>query len=455
MFGTLRCTTDGGDAQFLRHERRPGGNGIPPKCPRIACDHCRLKKTRCDGRRTGCARCKAVGVVCTYSGAGSATRASRCTRPNMMSPMSPAVFESQESGSKKREPTTNEPDTHNVDNECDYVKAQQVQSRPEPEQAGMLDTQGFPDLPPIGIDGLLTPCLTEGIGVDFDQSDPSFFWLNEDQLDTSLQATPPNITHECESGTMLDLDMNTTSRATLNTEHPQRDERAEWRAKSSSLSSSAPSPSTTKTGTTSTTTTTCDMALLLLPLNMNTILSPRPPDLAYPTTISCSCLHLAVSLLDEVDSLPRDTALDATLSLHRRALERCQHIQACCATRSRPETMTMLSLVLEKLVGLCEVMVRSYQGEQTRRVGNSGNSMNAKRSTLVMGEYDMTVGSGEWTVLVQTLVAMQIRALDKLLHQIKASPGLSQREYQLSRVLQSEERLAQIVRKLCENQHVQ
>jgi hypothetical protein len=43
----------------------------PAKKPRLfiarqACEHCRLKKTRCDEHRPACGHCSAAGIECNY-----------------------------------------------------------------------------------------------------------------------------------------------------------------------------------------------------------------------------------------------------------------------------------------------------------------------------------------------------------------------------------------------------
>jgi hypothetical protein len=47
------------------------GASPPAKKPRLfiarqACEHCRLKKTRCDETRPACGHCTAAGIECNY-----------------------------------------------------------------------------------------------------------------------------------------------------------------------------------------------------------------------------------------------------------------------------------------------------------------------------------------------------------------------------------------------------
>jgi hypothetical protein len=178
----------------------------------------------------------------------------------------------------------------------------------------------------------------------------------------------------------------------------------------------------------------------------------------------CSCLPTAVFLLDELEASSgnaQERHLDSQLSSYRETLSCCERMLQCSTCRNRPENMTVLNLVLERLVGLCESVVGAYFNV----IDSSSNSGNAAEhhqwSTsksppptsrasewpeMVLGDYD--IAGPDWKTLVRLLIFMQMGALDSLLTRMKRMPSMAQRDSQMVRLVASEQRNARIARRL-------
>ncbi|RHZ50902.1 uncharacterized protein CDV56_101652 [Aspergillus thermomutatus] len=180
---------------------------------------------------------------------------------------------------------------------------------------------------------------------------------------------------------------------------------------------------------------------------------------------TCSCLPTAVFLLHELEASSgnsQERHLDSQLSSYRETLSWCERMLQCSTCRSRPENMTVLNLVLERLVGLCDSIVGAYF-DVIDSSGNSSSNSNSSNATehhpwstsksratewpeMVLDDYD--IAGPDWKTLVRVLIFIQMGALDSLLTRMKRIPSMAQQDSQMVRLLRSEQRNARIARRL-------
>lgn len=162
----------------------------------------------------------------------------------------------------------------------------------------------------------------------------------------------------------------------------------------------------------------------------------------------CRCLQPVVFLIDELEAGQNTVAsqgLDAGLASHKEALRYGQALLDCHRCRARPEHMTILKFLTDKLVGLSEQIVAEY----TRRLlqhhtagrdpgtaaggmaaggggGDGGGAECDNRNTggappwpAVLGSYEVDT-LREWDALVGALIGLQLEALHSLAESMKA-----------------------------------
>lgn len=77
----------------------------------------------------------------------------------------------------------------------------------------------------------------------------------------------------------------------------------------------------------------------------------------------CQCLQRAVSSLEEIDTEAVDTnsrELGSWLSKHKEALRCSEALLVCLHCRAKPENMTTLALLTNRLITMCDNVVSSY-----------------------------------------------------------------------------------------------
>jgi hypothetical protein len=172
----------------------------------------------------------------------------------------------------------------------------------------------------------------------------------------------------------------------------------------------------------------------------------------------CQCLQTVVFLIDELESVQDIAAaqLDAGLASHREALRYGEAMMLCGHCTSRPENMTILTFLTDRLAGLCERIVGGYfellQGSSTAAATSTPNSSRRLNpavgsSGVFFGDYEVDSAS-EWELLVRNLIVLQLRALSVLMGRVKEVSGLMQCDMPWRKAAGTEKRIAMLLDRL-------
>lgn len=170
-------------------------------------------------------------------------------------------------------------------------------------------------------------------------------------------------------------------------------------------------------------------AMAIHPGNIDVIeASPQP---------ECRCLQPVVFLIDELEAGRNTVAsqgLDASLASHKEALRYGQALIECQRCRARPEHMTILKFLTDKLAGLSEQIVAGYtqcllhpaagatgsmavRGSNADRDGRNGSG-GAPPWPTVLGSYEVD-SAREWDTLIGGLIGLQLEALHSMIESMK------------------------------------
>jgi hypothetical protein len=117
------------------------------------------------------------------------------------------------------------------------------------------------------------------------------------------------------------------------------------------------------------------------------------------------------SLLDD-DSVPEVDNVDVALNTHKEAARYGEAMLACQQCAARVENMTLVSVLAERLVRVCEGMVSAYlNGMKTP------SSENSSKQVVCFGEYELD-SPIEWDLLFGNAVILQLRTLHSLVDRI-------------------------------------
>ena len=169
----------------------------------------------------------------------------------------------------------------------------------------------------------------------------------------------------------------------------------------------------------------------------------------------CQCLQTVVFLIDELESVQDIAAaqLDAGLASHREALRCGEAMMLCGHCTSRPENMTILTFLTDRLAGLCERIVGGYfellRGPSTAAATPNSRRLNpaAGSSGVFFGDYEVDSAS-EWELLVRNLIVLQLRALSVLMGRVKEVSGLMQCDMPWRKAAGTEKRIAMLLDRL-------
>lgn len=201
--------------------------------------------------------------------------------------------------------------------------------------------------------------------------------------------------------------------------------------------------------------------------------SSNPPE--------CRCLQPVVFLIDELEAGHNTAAsqgLDAGLASHKEALRYGQALLDCQRCRGRPEHMTILKFLTDKLAGLSEHIVAEYArrlllqhhtaadrdpgaaaGGMAAGGGDGGGAGRDNRSTggaplpwpAVLGSYEVD-SPREWDALMGALIALQLEALHSLADSMKAVSRSMRWDAMYGKAAATQRRIAPMlyrVRSLC------
>ncbi|KAK2755489.1 hypothetical protein FQN54_006426 [Arachnomyces sp. PD_36] len=462
MFGTLRYVTYNKDGEFLEHEMR-AIDGSTSRLQHTACDNCRV---RCNGRRSGCYRCTALGASCTYSGPAPRKRQRKRSHLgyefNGGSSEDDTVLkepfgENVEPNNLPKTPRSsdhppanhNDPpvDDHPVDHLTDHAKLGPL---------ALIDKNIDPQLTRLDGDG--------GDGGDCNTDNQMFF--NSFDWHLGDEAQPSSASPQIQPQLQPKQNNNPPSTPTDVNTIAQPKSGVLQRRDMINTPLSMPGPAGSVD----------DRIDIDTMLRASPFLSPpasaqsqRQRHLLPSSGQSeqgavhdtCGCLPTAVFLLDELEgshAYSHQKQLDSHLSSYREVLAQCKNMLQCLQCRNRPENMTVLNLVLERQVNMSDSMVDAYLAltaddysavapRSSAKSSQGGSRASPERPEMLLGEYEITTTS-EWQTMVRVLIFTQMSALDHLLAQMKHIPSLAQRDSQMVRLLTSEQRNSRIARKL-------
>ncbi|KAK7713559.1 hypothetical protein SLS63_012081 [Diaporthe eres] len=194
------------------------------------------------------------------------------------------------------------------------------------------------------------------------------------------------------------------------------------------------------------------------------------------TLPECRCLQPVVFLIDELEaghSTVASQGLDAGLASHKEALRYGRALLDCQRCRGRPEHMTILKFLTDKLAGLSEQIVAEYarclllHHAEDRDPGATGEMITAgacgavdrdNRSNsgappwpAVLGSYEVD-SPREWDALMGALIALQLEALHSLADSMKAVSRSMRWDAMCGKAAATQRRIAPMlyrVRSLC------
>lgn len=131
-------------------------------------------------------------------------------------------------------------------------------------------------------------------------------------------------------------------------------------------------------------------------------------DLSTSPPSECHCVQRVVFLIEELE--PKQ-GLDDALASHKEALRHGERLLSCHRCSARPENLTILTFLTDKLANLWEHFVGQYlEGFQRQ----SANSSSAPNKPISLGSYEIE-SSREWVAIIEVLARLQLGALHAFL----------------------------------------
>ncbi|GAB1318227.1 hypothetical protein MFIFM68171_08437 [Madurella fahalii] len=388
-----------------------------------ACQSCREKKIRCSGEKAGlgCSRCRTLSKPCVYAQRGenkrlSPRRRSEVSRQKQGQDAASLSHMKTTQQTKQKEPPKRQHEPPPAPPGPPALSPQPQQQQPEQRQ---LDADFVPVSHPTPSAMLL--CATpgsrhggdEGPARAVDSASPSIeYWLSDfapgtpSQFDTAM-LSPSWIS--AASTTAVVLAMAAPAPAPVPVPVP--------------VPATAPPPP-----------------------------SPPPPPLPPPPTCTanittvpggghgpppsaeCSCLQHVAFLVHELESATTGF-FDAHLALHKEAVEFGHAMLRCVRCRFRPENLTLLTFLAERLLRLGEMVIE--------RLSQTKDTPLVERQAVLFGEYEVD-SSQEWELVVSSLLAVQLAALKKLMSHLKTSADAVQCELVYRKAAKTEERVTSL-----------
>ncbi|KAI0877704.1 hypothetical protein GGS24DRAFT_446472 [Hypoxylon argillaceum] len=409
MLQTWRLNSKG---QNATHQRQAFDPETARPIVQQACNSCRVKKLRCSGEKTGCCRCQTLLQECVY--AQNSTRGSARTRKRSTST-------SKYSDETRRSSTSTNP----------------------------------PPAPPVS-----TPPTTE---VKLESPCPEPFAPVSNALKSELHLAPA--WSGSDSGILALLDVHTmayeapeylpmqniAAMQMSDFETNQCDDRwlfswpgftqenqllpgkAPWEGAAVPLSLPSPggrelgiqgyeeipqTPTTISLGSEPIITNTQTTPLSMPP---PTVIDQQSPDdchwLPSQAQGSCLCLQMVVSLLEELDSEAVDTnmkELGSWLPRHKKALRCSEALLTCPYCQAKPEHMTILAFLTDRLIAMCDEVVSGYLLTLAENINHNILSLQDGAWLVWVGNFEID-SLQEWSALVSTMLVMQLRGLDTLM----------------------------------------
>ncbi|PYI00222.1 hypothetical protein BO78DRAFT_439582 [Aspergillus sclerotiicarbonarius CBS 121057] len=428
MFSTLRC---GGGNEPIRIERQHYAHevniGRGPQ--HIACENCRLKKLRCNGKKPTCGRCREKSIQCQY-GTGE--------------PLSPSSMASDGTNRTKVTKSVKTPRTA------------REKRKGTPQDEVPESTQPIPVTTPQG-SGSPQMLLMED-------------WLADEGMMGALQPAP-----DCDTalgGMSAEDEISpwgftpyspTTEPSREHLMHPTSiPQTLDLQGTRSSAQATTPAPLpcvmpvSASTSTSTSTSSSYIEPRLLRPRMMHLFstdpfppshhaLPNQPPADTRPTSSSslgCHCWEEVANILQQIELKSivseQTSSLESRLSYQKTAVQFCTAMLECPSCRLCPERMMILAPVGNKLIqeykSILEQWFQSLSGQnphqvqaqmqmQMREIENTtrgGTPLSLAhpadgicRERIFLGDYE--IDSSEWNAVIETLMALHYQRLEAFL----------------------------------------
>lgn len=442
MFGTLRYNSRRGDTEFVdcTNEFLPH-DADRQATSHLACDTCRMRKLKCSGQKTGCDRCRVTSTSCMYTAAGEGTSGRRQQRGEDRSSVHSqrSTSSSQSSSASRLRQAMSPPKVARTDEYSDLVLHD---SPPQTFEEDFLISDEFlyDMIPGLGSRSLedFVQTSKSPFQSDLDANSEPIFGPAATGVTTTggspARMNPssaamrkpdvPGYSHV----TSLSPPISTHSEMLPPEQPAYRDSRNVY-----------PSP-TTPTG----------------PVDQN-VQKARSANSSHEPRASCHCLQTVFVLLENLQNesdLIDSSAIDSVLAFHKKALTQCSILLRCVACMTRPEHLLLFVLVCEKLVNFCEKMVNEYlrrpRGQfewLAKKTSRDASVCMAHEQKLSIGKYELDLPV-ELDCLFKVLVALQLKALERLLTEIRKTISSSLHGARVSKLLNNERRLEDLAEKL-------
>ncbi|MCJ1269634.1 hypothetical protein MMC22_009526 [Lobaria immixta] len=460
MFGTLRYDKQSSNPDFIERSNgaqfaQMGSRGLQHS----ACNVCRSKKLKCNGRKSGCDRCKATKSTCEYSTNGDGRGARRQKRAggrenNKRAPPENLV------------PATSPKPQSTVDKPTEAVSP----TRENSTQVSNREDANMCNLPsPLST----TQAFDEDTDAMF--SDQIFFDLLPDagpeELDGFSAATGFQFHMEAENLPDFEFNslLNENDIALLESNPCDMASLAEANPQPFFLPSPPEPPNSPLQLNSPPTQQPVHQTIVeeFSPLGRRH--SKYPSQVPYEEKISlspshaqgrCQCLQVMVSRLEELENRKNtidSNALDSVLVTHKEALSNCSTMLQCTHCSPRSENMMLLALVCEKLVALSEKLVNKYlqQAKPAQSPGASRKqsinigacdelARNIQSAQICYGAYNVDAGLG-FQYVTRILILLELRSLKSFMADMKSTASSAIRGAQLAVLQAAQRRLSNII----------
>lgn len=395
-------------------------------CPQ-ACGHCRNKKVKCTGEKTGCKRCEALGRVCVYTQSTRGQNGAAGERANQSDSERAAKRRSQSPKNTALTGSTAKaaPDDpifvagDDISAETSSIKSRHQDTPPSPAP-GDLSSSSASSEPS-------STCSAIFATEDFDMTDvkiPTDFNARLEDFFVDLEGRTASgyDIHEPIAAKSIDI---SSSQLTQSPIEGTAGVSLDFLNHNTTLDDADSSYGPFYTGTEPHEI----MELITKPEHTFTYIpTPVSPTLpSFPTDINCRCLQRIVLLMDEVEDMlgddPPDPSKDSpatSLAAHKEAVRHVQAMLGCDSCISSADNMTIVTFLVSKLAQLCRRV-----SDLIATSGKSGGST-ASAATTTTTENDKNMGIGgykvesdeEYRVVIGGLLGLQLRKLNFAVQQL-------------------------------------
>ncbi|KAL8663547.1 MAG: hypothetical protein Q9202_003735 [Teloschistes flavicans] len=159
--------------------------------------------------------------------------------------------------------------------------------------------------------------------------------------------------------------------------------------------------------------------------------------------VTCDCLIIKVSLLEELGSQKMEVSLSEGLATYKGCLEKSRSVLECRMCMSKSESVMLLVMVYERLVSSCEILTDAYLKRQSH-LRSRASSPEPDRLRLKVGRYELDKGE-EWDCVLGALTLFQVKTLGRQLLAMREPASIVLRGSQISKLFTCERRMRALV----------